>query len=119
MATDENGCFRFEDIFEAQSMTLTCRSRGIHHCRARFHARRSRYQAGYNDSWRGVDAVEEGVTSDEGWALESAVGLSTAVGVFTVLTAFVGFQAAVEVRRAKYYRRTQYLAGISLVSVAA
>ena len=114
MATNKEGRFRFENILST-AMTLHVEKEGYISVERDFIPE----EAGINPitmtNGTGL-RIEEGITSDDGWALESAVGLSTVVGVFTVLTAFIGFQAAVEVRRAKHYRRTQYLSGIALFS---
>jgi len=114
MVTNNEGRFRFTDILST-AMTLHVEAEGYDTVERDFIPE----EAGVNpitmtpgDGLR----IEEGITSDDGWVLESAVGLSTMVGIFTVLTALVGFQAAVEVRRGRRYRRTQFLAGIALFS---
>jgi len=114
MATDKEGRFRFQDILST-AMTLHVEAEGYTTVERDFIPEEAGVKPITMTPGEGL-RIEKGITSDDGWALESAVGLSTAIGIFTVLTAFVGFQAAVEVRRGKHYRRTQFLAGIALFS---
>jgi len=115
MATDSEGRFRFEDVLSTP-ITLHAEAEGYITVERDFIPEEAGIKKPITMTNGTGLRIEEGITADDGWVLESAVGLSTVVGVFTVLTAFVGFQAAVEVRRAKHYRRTQYLAGIALFS---
>jgi hypothetical protein len=112
--TDENGYFRFKEVF-SEPITLRVEAEGYVIVERDFIPEEAGLRPVTMTPGEGV-RQENDISNDDGWTLESAVALSTVIGVFTVITALVGFQAAVEVRRAKRYRRTQYLAGIALFS---
>ena len=112
--TDENGYFRFKEVF-SEPITIRVEAEGYVIVERDFIPEEAGLRPVTMTPGEGV-RQENDISNDDGWTLESAVALSTVIGVFTVITALVGFQAAVEVRRAKRYRRTQYLAGIALFS---